>query len=75
MHDDDDMGTPSSNHPAHRGLRKKGGHSFFDQNLSDAENRARNAHFDHGSSEHLGENVTSLAAYARKKASRKPKGY
>jgi hypothetical protein len=74
MHDDDDMGTPSSNHPAHRGL-KKGGHSFFNQELSDADNRARNAHFEHGSSEHLGENVVSLAAYARKKRSRKPEGY
>jgi len=70
----DDMGTPSDKHPAHRGL-KNAGHKFFDQNLSDAENRARNAHFDTGASEHLGENVVSLAAFARKKAARKPEGY
>ena len=49
--------------------------SFYDQNLSDMDNKARNAHFEHGSSEHLGENVVSLAAFARKKASRKPEGY
>lgn len=70
----DDMGTPSDKHPAHRGLRNSG-HKFFDQTLSDADNRARNAHFDVGASEHLGDNVVSLAAFARKKASRKPEGY
>jgi len=68
------MGTPSDKHPAHRGL-KNTGHKFFDQNLSDLENKARNAHFEQGSSEHIDKNVVSLAAFARKKASRKPKGY
>ena len=70
----DDMGTPSDKHPAHRGL-VKAGHEFYNQNESNMENKARNSHFEHGASEHLGENVVSLAAFARNKASRKPKGY
>jgi len=70
----DDMGTPSDKHPAHRGL-VNAGHKFYDQNLSDMDNKARNAHFEHGASEHLSGNVVSLAAFARKKASRKPEGY
>ena len=70
----DDMGTPSDKHPAHRGL-VKAGHEFYNQNESNMENKSRNSHFEHGSSEHLGENVVSLAAFARNKVSRKPKGY
>jgi hypothetical protein len=72
MHDD--MGTPSDKHPAHRGLITVIP-GLFNQDESNMENQSRNAHFEHGASEHLGGNVVSLAAFARKKAARKPEGY
>ena len=75
----DDMKTPGPNHPAHNGLRNRGGgenrrHEFFDQNLSDAENNVQNAHHS-GTKSAIAPNVTSMAAFKRNKASRKPEGY
>jgi len=75
----DDMTTPGPNHPAHRGIRNRGGgenrrHAFFDQNLSDTENNVQNAHYS-GTDSAIAPNVVSMAAFKRNKDSRKPEGY
>jgi len=75
----DDMTTPGPNHPAHRGIRNRGGgenrrHAFFDQNLSDTENNVQNAHYS-GTDSSIAPNVVSMAAFKRNKDSRRPEGY
>ena len=75
----DDMTTPGPNHPAHRGIRNRGGgenrrHAFFDQNLSDTENNVQNAHYS-GTDSAIAPNVVSMAAFKRNTDSRRPEGY
>ena len=71
-----ESGTPSENNPARKGLAPtSGGHPFFNQELSDVENRARNAHFDVGIQEHLPKNVVSMNAFIARKAAKRPEGY